>query len=26
VGMALHEWLTLQEPDFYPDGLFQLVP
>jgi len=24
VKMALHEWLTLQGPDLYPDGLFNL--
>jgi hypothetical protein len=26
VEMAVREWLRMQEPDFYPDGIFKLVP
>jgi hypothetical protein len=24
--MAVYEWLRMQEPDFYRDGIFKLVP
>jgi hypothetical protein len=26
VEMAVGEWLRMQEPDFYRDGIFKLVP
>jgi hypothetical protein len=26
VEMAVGEWLLMQEPDFYGDGMFNLVP
>jgi hypothetical protein len=26
VQMAVREWLRVQEPDFYSDGVFKLVP
>jgi hypothetical protein len=26
VEMAFHEWLCMQEPDFYDDKFFKLVP
>jgi hypothetical protein len=26
VEMAVNEWLCMQEPDFYRDGIFKLVP
>jgi len=24
--MAIYEWLRIQESDFYPDGIFNLLP
>jgi hypothetical protein len=26
VEMAVGDWLRMQEPDFYSDGIFKLVP
>jgi hypothetical protein len=26
VEMAVSEWLGMQQPDFYRDGIFKLVP
>jgi hypothetical protein len=26
VEMAVHKWLQMQEPNFYSDGIFKLMP